>query len=164
MIFMKGISQLVSFALTMLFVVISATITLSVILPTFERMQDSSLVNEARQNLELINSVIKEVAAESQGSKRTVTLRVTDGEYRVNTTSETLYWEHELRSDFVLEGYIGDVQINKTGPKKIRLSITYTKIDFNTTVRIPKGTQQVVIENIGKNDAGNKVVVAVTKS
>jgi hypothetical protein len=109
----KAVSTLVAFVLTVLLISVAITIALAVIKPAFDRMSDSSVINEATQNLELINSAIKQVTSEP-GGKRTIGISVTDGEYGINTTNNYIYADYETKSDFSLQGILGDVRLDKS--------------------------------------------------
>jgi hypothetical protein len=159
---MKGISPFISLAITVLLITMATALILNVLNPLFNRVSDSSIVNEARQNLELMNSLIEEVTFESQGSRRTVSLTVTDGEYKIDTTNESIYWDYNLKSDFSIEGVIGNVYASKISPNVIKLSIAYTDIDFNSTIRIARGSHRLIVENMGKNETTDKIIVKVS--
>lgn len=108
---MKGVSPFIASVLTILFSVMMLGIVLTVITPTFKRAQDSSVMTDAFQNLNLLNSAIKEVASEAQGSKRTVSISVSDGEYIINATTDLLIFTYEPSEDMRLTGTKGDIEI-----------------------------------------------------
>jgi len=110
----KGVSPLISFVLTILLVSAATTITLTVIKPTFDRMSDSSVINEATQNLELINSAITQVVSESQGSKRIISLTVSDGEYGIDAAKDFIYCNYTTKTDFSPQGISGNVRLDKS--------------------------------------------------
>lgn len=99
----KGISPLISFVIAVLLITVATTLALNVIAPTFNRVSDSNTINEGMQNLELINSAIKEVASQSEGSKKTISISVSNGEYIVNTTEDYIYFDYDTKSDYVIE-------------------------------------------------------------
>jgi len=107
----KGISPLIATVFTIMLGVTMLVIVLNVVNPTFKRAQDSSVITDSFQNLELINGGIKEVSSEAEGSKRTVAISVSNGEYRTNSTYDWLYFEYTPESDMALGGTKGDIQI-----------------------------------------------------
>ncbi|MEM7825107.1 MAG: LamG domain-containing protein [Candidatus Aenigmatarchaeota archaeon] len=111
---MKAVSPLVSLVLTVLLITVAIAIVITSIKPSFDRMTDSNTLNEAMQNLELIDSTIKQVSSESQGSKRTISLTITDGEYKVNGVKELIEFNYDLKSDFSIEGTIGNVKFERS--------------------------------------------------
>jgi hypothetical protein len=110
---MKGISPLVGLVLTVALSTVAVAITLTVIIPTMDRIRDSNVINEALENLELINDVVRQVASESEGSKRSISVEVTDGFYRIDKDQEIIYFEYEPKTDFIIEGRIGNVYLER---------------------------------------------------
>lgn len=109
--FMKGISPLVSFVLVIGFGVAAMTIVLTIVNPLLDRAKDSALVNEATQNMLLIDSTIKAVASESEGSKRTIQIKITEGALRANDSNEWVHMEFDPRTNYEIDGFTGDIKI-----------------------------------------------------
>ncbi len=109
----KGISPLIGFVLTTALITAAVTIVLTVIKPTFDRMSDSGIIDEGIQNLELINSKIMQVASEP-GSKRTISLSVSEGEYGIDTTKDFIYFNYSTKTDFSLQGTIKNERLDKS--------------------------------------------------
>lgn len=107
----KGISPLIATVLVMLFGVTTLGIALGVVNPAFRRMKDTSIVNDEFHTLETLNTAIKEVASESDGSKRVVPVTITDGTLRVNSTYDWLYFEYEPSEAMDISGEKGDIRI-----------------------------------------------------
>jgi len=108
---MKGASPLVSMVLIIAFSMISLTLVITVLNPVINRAKDSSVIDEATNSLELIYSTIKEVASEAEGAKRTITIRVTDGVYKIDTTKELIYFVYETKGGFKASGISGNVYL-----------------------------------------------------
>jgi len=109
----KAVSPLIATVFTILFGVMMLAIVLNVVNPMFRRAQDTSVVTDAFQNLEMLNTAIGGVSSEAQGSKRTVSLSVTGGFYRTNSTYDWLYFEYEPQEDIRLTGTKGNVKIER---------------------------------------------------
>lgn len=109
----RGVSPFIASVLTILFGVLMLTIVLGVVNPIFKRVEDSSVITDAFQNLNLLNSVIKEVSSEAEGSKRTVSVSVSDGEYSINTTTDLLVFTYDPSEDMYLTGRKGDIYIER---------------------------------------------------
>jgi hypothetical protein len=107
----KGVSTFIAFALIILFLTFAVVLVMTIVTPTLDRAKDSGIVTEAFSNLELINSAIKEVASESQGSKRTISLTVSGGDYKIEKDKEWIYFEYKPKTDLGLGGARGDVKI-----------------------------------------------------
>ena len=110
----KGVSPLIAFVITISLISVAVTLVLTTIKPTFDSISDTTVLDEGRRNLELMDSVIRQVASESEGSKRTVTLTVTDGNYRINATDDYIYYDYETKTDYTQEGIIKNVRLDKS--------------------------------------------------
>jgi len=109
--FMKGLSPLVSMVLVIAFGFTAMTIVLAVVNPLLDRAKDSGIVNEAMQNMQLLDSAIKAVASEAKGSKRTMHIKITEGVLRTDISTEHLFLEYEPRTRYILDGFSGDIKI-----------------------------------------------------
>jgi len=110
---MKGISPLIGFVLTIFLITVAVAVALSVVKPTIDRSKAYMIYSESIQNLQLLDSAIREVASEAEGSKRTVLLTVTDGEYRINTSKELIYFRYTPPVDLNLGGRAGNFWIER---------------------------------------------------
>jgi hypothetical protein len=110
---MKGISPIIGLALTILLVTSATILIVTVLKPTLDKAKAYSIFNEGIQNLELLNSAIKEVTSEAEGSKRTVSITVSDGEYKINSSYDWLYFEYDPPADLGLSGRRGDIWIER---------------------------------------------------
>jgi hypothetical protein len=107
----KGVSPFIASVLTILFGVLMLGIVLGVVNPTFKRAQDSTVITDSFQNLNLLNSAIKEVASEAQGSKRTVSISVSGGEYSIDGTTDSILFTYDPSQNMYLTGTKGDIKI-----------------------------------------------------
>jgi len=108
---MKGLSPLISMVLVLAFGFTAMTIVLTVVNPLLDRAKDSGTVNEATQNMQLLDSAIKAVSSEAKGSKRTIHIKISEGVLRTNATAEWVYLELEPKTRTILDGFSGDVKI-----------------------------------------------------
>ena len=108
----KGISPLIASVLSIMLGIMMLAVVLTVIQPTFKTARDSSTIADIIQNLNLIDSAIKEVSSEAEGSKRTIPVSISDGEYRINETYDWIYATYEPKSDLRLTGRRGDIRID----------------------------------------------------
>ncbi|MBI2547594.1 MAG: LamG domain-containing protein [Candidatus Aenigmarchaeota archaeon] len=112
---MKGLSPLISMVLVIAFGFAAMAIVLVVINPMLDRAKDAGIVNEATQNMQLIDSAVKAVASEAQGSKRTIHLKITEGVLRTDPGNDWVYLDYTPRTRTILDGFSGDVKI-ETSP------------------------------------------------
>jgi len=108
---MKGLSPIVSMIMVIAFSVTAIIIVMNALTPTIEKAKDSAIISEATQNLQLLNSLIKEVASESKGSKRTISISITDGIYYIDENKEYLYFEFKPSEQLKLGGKKGDIDV-----------------------------------------------------
>jgi hypothetical protein len=109
----KAVSPFIEMVFTILFGVTMLAIILNTVNPLFNRATDTSAVNDAFQNLELLRSAVESVASEAQGSTRTVPLSVSGGTYRVNATYDWLYFEYDPQEALQLFGQRGNVLVRQ---------------------------------------------------
>lgn len=108
---MKGLNPLVSMVLVIAFGFAAMSIILTFVNPMLDKAKDSGIVNEATQNMQLLDSVIKAVGSEARGSKRTVHIKITEGVLRSDIGKEWLYLDYDPKTRTVLDGFSGDVRI-----------------------------------------------------
>lgn len=107
----KAISPLITMVFTILFGVTMLVIILNTVNPLFGSARDTTVVNDAFQNLEMMNSVITSVSSEAQGSTRTVSLSVSGGTYVVNSTYDWLYFQYDPSQPMQLSGQQGNARV-----------------------------------------------------
>lgn len=106
-----GLSPLISMVMVIAFSIFGIVLVLNALNPTIEKTKDVSIISEAQQNLQLLNSIIREVASEANGSKRTITISITDGEYYFDPILDSLYFVYTPSQPLNLAGIKGDIQI-----------------------------------------------------
>lgn len=100
----KGVHPLVSTVLVVMIFSSAVAIVLLVGLPTIERAKESAVLNEAMQNMRMIANTIKEVASEGANSLRTLRIRVSGGEYKVNEKTNSIDFTYAIKSNIVQFG------------------------------------------------------------
>lgn len=161
----KGLSPYISAALVILIGIVALSLSLTVLNPTFDKAKDSAIINEAFNNLEIIDGTIKEVASESEDSKRTINLKVSEGTYRVDSTNNFINFTYRMKQGLEISGQRGDVNIsipvNETN--KIVLFIKYTNIDIQGSDHFAKGDNNLVVMHNGTNSTTNYPFIYVGK-
>ncbi|MCS7123485.1 MAG: LamG-like jellyroll fold domain-containing protein [Candidatus Aenigmarchaeota archaeon] len=109
---MKAISPIVSMIMVFLLVIFSITITLTVIKPAIDRIIDSSNIQEAISNLNLLNSIINDISTEAIGSKRTFFISISDGEIVFDKSTQTISYIYRKRGDLELKGSVGNILLD----------------------------------------------------
>ncbi len=156
----KALSPYISTALVILIGIVALTLGLTVLNPALNKAKDSAIINEAFNNLEIIDSTIREVASESEDSKRTINLKVTDGTYRVDSTSDFMNFTYRMKEGLQISGQRGDVNITISA-EDITLFIKYTNIELQGSDHFSKGDNSVVIMHNGTNSTTNYPLIYV---
>jgi len=97
----KGASPLIA---TVLIVVISFAALSVVILigmPVINKAKEAAILTEALQYMRSIDNAIREVASEGTGSLRTITLKVSGGEYEVNDEANSFDFIYDIEYGLV---------------------------------------------------------------
>jgi hypothetical protein len=158
----KGLSPYISAALVILIGITALSLSLTILNPTLNKAKDSAVINEAFNNLEIIDSTIREVASESEDSKRTIGLKVTEGTYRVDSTNNFMNFTYRMKEGLQIEGQRGDINITIFA-NDITLFIKYTNIDLQGSDHFTKGDNSVVIMHNGTNSSTNYPLIYVGK-
>ena len=97
---MKGLS-LISGVLFMGFMIAATAIVYWIAMPTVQKMQCSVVMDKMKTSFANLDSAVQRVASEGEGSKRTVSLNIEDGEIRIDGATDTVYWEYECASSIM---------------------------------------------------------------
>ena len=158
----KGLSPYISTTLVFAIGIAVIYLVLSTIKPTLDKAKDTAIVTEAFQNLQLINTNIKEVVSESEDSKRTVSLKVTDGTYIVDNLRDCINFSYNLKSDLDISGQRNNINITRN-IKTLNLFIEYNNIDIQGSDHFTKGVNSVIILHNGINTTTNHSMIYVGK-
>jgi hypothetical protein len=157
----KAISPFISAALLILIGITAIFFALSVLNPAVDKSKDSAVINEALQNLQLIDNNIREVASESENSKRTISLKVTDGTYKVDQNINYLNFTYNMKSDLSLAGQRDNINITRSGDD-LNLFIRYTNLQLQGSDHFTKGDNSIIILHNGTN-TNNYPIIYVGK-
>ncbi len=157
----KGISPFLATSLIILFSIMTVGIVTTTVKPVLDRTKDTATTNEGFQNLELIDDTILEVASEEKGSRRTISIKMSDGDLYFDPWLEYLNYTYKLNSNLAISGQRG--RVNTTISSDIlTLFIKYDRIDLLKNIHFPKGSNQVIITNEGINSTVNKPMINIT--
>lgn len=159
----KGVSTFIAFALTILFLTFAVVIVMTIVAPTLDRARDTGVVTEAFSNLEQIDSAIKEVASESEGSKRTLSLTISGGDYKIDKDKEWIYFEYEPKTDLGLGGSRGNVKI-ETGLAFLDFFNQYPENSNGSPTWSPTGNWSVENQEYSGNGTSVSVINNLTFS
>jgi hypothetical protein len=97
---MKGLS-LISGVLFMAFLIAATGIVYWTAVPTLQKVQCSMVMDKMKSSFVSLDEVIQKVAAEGEGSKRTISLNIDEGEIHFDGDNETIYWEYECSTPII---------------------------------------------------------------
>ncbi len=158
----KALSPYISTALVILIGIVALTLSLTVLNPALNKAKDSAVINEAFNNLEIIDSTIREVASESEDSKRTINLKVTDGTYRVDPFIDYINFTYRMKEGLDLSGQRDNINITISA-EDITLFIRYTNVDLQGSDHFTKGDNSVIIMHNGTNSTTNYPQIYIGK-
>ncbi len=111
----RGLSTIVAGILYMGIIVGAIAVTLQYAKPTMEMIRDSATIDEAQESLQRFDKAISDVLSEGKGSRRVLTLTVTNGEYRIEGDKKSVSFELETEAKLVEPGYTikqGNIEIS----------------------------------------------------
>jgi len=87
---LKGVSPLIGTVIVVLITVGAVSLVLTIGKPVIERSREYGIISEALQNMQTFDTLIREVASEGVGALRTVQLKVSGGEYKINQQTNSI--------------------------------------------------------------------------
>lgn len=87
--------SLISGVMFLAITIVAVVVVYQAGIPIVKRMQTSAAIEQMKTTFVELDELIRQIAAEGTGSKRTVQLRVDPGKIIVNETQDTIYWELE---------------------------------------------------------------------
>jgi len=153
----KAVSTYISSALLILIIITAISVTLTIFKPTLDKAKDTAIINEAFQNLEMLDKVVKEVVSEGEGSRRTISLTVSDGVYSIDPQMNSINFTYKLKSNLKIGGSRSGINITST-EGRIILFIRYPKIDLQGSAHFPKGINKVLIFHNGTNSTNFPII------
>ncbi len=94
---MKGLS-LISGVLFMGFMIAATAIVYWTAMPTVQKMQCSIVMDKMKTAFASLDGAVQKVASEGEGSRRTISINIEEGEMVVDGGNDTIYWEYECGS------------------------------------------------------------------
>lgn len=153
---MKGANQLISTVIIFLITITAIGIALLVGNPVIDRSKESAKVNEAVENMKILDNLIKEVASEGKGSFRTVQLRVSGGEYKINQKTNTIEFTDTIKSGLLTSGtFVKDGNVFIAAGTNAKTSTYDLDLDGTTDTVLENEIMRVAILN--NATAGNGI-------
>lgn len=134
---MKGISEVATAALYIGVSIAAISTALTVGGPALENIRDASAIRNARQFMQEVDTAVQEVAAEGEGSTRTLDISIDRGRFFYDDTSNSLVYELETDAGVISpqsSRMVGDVRLTSNANVQV----------YNDTV---DGVDCVMMEN-----------------
>jgi len=147
---MKAISPLIGTVIIISIVVVSIGAILLVANPEINRAKAGMSINEAKQNMKIIDDTIRQVASEGTGALRSLTLKTSDGTFVVRNSTGI---EYILDSDF---NYVPVRAVIKDG--NMRMSSGMSALGLVGYWRFDEGGGAVANDSSGYGNDGTVYV------
>ena len=158
----KAISPFIASTLIILIGITSIYLVLTVLTPSIDKAKDSAVINEALQNMKLIDDSVREAASEGEGSKKTFSLKVTEGTYKVDSNINHINFSYTAKTDLDVTGQRDNIHIIHSG-NDIILFINYTRLQLQGFDHFTKGENSVTILFNGTNATTHYPIIYVGK-
>lgn len=94
---MKGIT-IISGVIFLAITIMATMVVYQASLPVISKLQAAAYVEKSKDTFTRMDKIIKDVASEGKGSKRTISIENDAGKMVFNGTTDTIYWEYETDS------------------------------------------------------------------
>ncbi len=92
---MKKCVSLVSGVIFLALTISAAFIVYQSATPVIKKMKSAAIVEQMKDTFVELNKIIKKVASEGEGSRRSVDIKIDAGKIVVDETNDVIYWEYE---------------------------------------------------------------------
>ncbi len=163
---MKGLGSFMAFVLVVAISVAGIIVVLRMGRPLLDKTEDYSQFTEAKNIMRQINSAVKEVLFEGEGSSRKLAILSSGGRYVVSSSTDCI--TYTMLSDYELftpgmETTEGDLTIRFYSNYTLELVLNYTAMNVNITTdeRWGKGSYNILVKNEGYSGGKNKISIEV---
>lgn len=137
---MRGVSQFISYALVILFSITAVAVVTMVSLPTLQKSREAATFDTGLNSMQQLDSAIREVASESQGSARSVS--VSGGMYSMVNGSNSLIFSFTGPISNGTNTTIGNIRITAGN-----MTLQYDRINLTGSFHLESG--KICVENAG---------------
>ncbi len=156
----KGISPFIAFILVVAISVASVVIIMRLWGNSLEKFQGYAAVNDAKGVMSSINSAVKEVSVEGEGSSRKLSVSVSGGEYRVSAADDSVIFILDSGEELFPTGLSeeGDLTMETHGNYTVSLTLDYESMDIVTDERWSGGSYNILVRNNGTSSGKVQLV------
>ncbi len=158
----KGVNPFIAFIFV---VMISISVTI-IIIRTWDynlnESQDYFILNEAKGTIKTMDSSIKEVVYEGEGSSRKISFTVSQGEYRISSVNNSIKFILHSEDNVFSKGTKkeGNFYII-TKNNSLELKLNYTNIDIVSDERLSRGSYNFIVKNNGTSSGKSKLIFSL---
>lgn len=157
--------------------IVAMTLILSAALPLIKNLRDENTVSQTKDLMANLDSVIRGVAAEGPGARRTFSIEIKKGDFRISADGDLLskvIWSMETEADISEVGVpiaIGNVELMQEDlpgrdVDKVSLTLDYSGSSIALTIGSNKpslfGFSDLVIRNEDFLDTPGVVEISIT--
>ena len=159
---MKGVSELISILIIVLISFTGIGIALLVGNPVIDRAKESAVVNEAIENMKILDNLIREVASEGRGSFRTVQLKISGGEYKIDQKTNSIEFTDVIKSGIITSGtFIKEGNVFIAAGTNAKATTYDLDLDGTTDMVLENEIMRVALLNNATNGNGINTSKAV---
>ena len=163
---MKGLQPLVAMVLLIAISFAAISIVFQIGNPIIDRSNEVLLYQDAQNNLQTIDTAVKDVMFQGEGARRNLRLSTIGGSYSIDENLDQIIFIMDSPSQIYAEGLSNVTDgINITGSLgKITMIISYDNVDIQNNARFNGGNWNIVLSNEGYNTVSGKTELSVTVS
>ncbi|MCK4634950.1 MAG: hypothetical protein KAT37_03690 [Candidatus Aenigmarchaeota archaeon] len=157
----RGVSPFIAFVLVVSISVATTVLIIRAWDTSLDKTKNYAKINEAKGVMNSINSAIKEVAAEGEGSSRKLSFSTSGGEYRVSSSEDSITFVMDSREELFSQGMStreGDLYMEVYQNYTVKLKLNYTNIDIITDKRWSSGSYNFIVKNNGTSSGKTELV------
>jgi hypothetical protein len=161
---MKGVEPLIAAVFIIIISITGIAIVLESSQPSVSRLQEISLLEEAKKILTQIDNAVRTVGEEGEGSTRVLQLSVSDGNYVIDTDKDVITFSMDSKSQVVgrdvtqVEG-----NVNIYGElNQILMNVSYSTINITGGGSFGRGIHSLIIRNDGYDVVNQKQIISIS--
>jgi len=145
-----GSAPIISIVFIILITIVSITLVLYVAIPAINRAKEAAVLNEAMQNMRVLDNLIREVASEGVGSLRSMQLKVSGGTYTVNKDANAVDFDFDMTSGLIQPGtFVKDGNLLIMAGVNAEAKEQDFDGDGNTDLVLENEIMRVVLKKVG---------------
>ncbi len=161
---MKGVEPLIAAIFIIIISITGIAIVLESSQPSVSRLQEISLLEEAKKILTQIDNSVRTVGEEGEGSTRVLQLSVSDGNYMIDIDKDSVSFSMNSKSQVVGRGVTqveGNVRIYG-GLNQILMNVSYSTVNITGGGSFGRGFHSLIIRNDGYDAVNQKQIISIS--